>query len=110
MAAQDVPSRVTDHFEIRPAAEQGPIIVCLDTRCGPSTAHNKTANAAFSSHRPVEAAIREWRHFAFLGIFGVAVVRPACRPPRWPDDHCFWGAYLLLLCMNDWQRLHAWTT
>jgi len=28
---EDVPSRVTDHFEIRPAAEQGPIIVCLDT-------------------------------------------------------------------------------
>jgi len=28
---EDVPSRVTGHFEIRPAAEQGPIIVCLDT-------------------------------------------------------------------------------
>lgn len=28
---EDQPSRATGRFEIRPAAEQGPIIVCLDT-------------------------------------------------------------------------------
>ena len=28
---EDQPSRVTGRMEIRPAAEQGPIIVCLDT-------------------------------------------------------------------------------
>lgn len=28
---EDEPSRLTGRFEIRPAAEQGPIIVCLDT-------------------------------------------------------------------------------
>ena len=28
---EDQPSRATGRFEIRPASEQGPIIVCLDT-------------------------------------------------------------------------------
>jgi uncharacterized protein with von Willebrand factor type A (vWA) domain len=28
---EDEPARVTDRMEIRPAAEMGPIILCLDT-------------------------------------------------------------------------------
>ena len=36
------PSKLTGRFEIRPAAEQGPIIVCLDTS-GAAIAHQRRA-------------------------------------------------------------------
>jgi hypothetical protein len=46
---EDEPARVTDRMEIRPAAEMGPIILCLDTS-GSMQVRNCGAPCFFSGH------------------------------------------------------------
>eukprot|EP00884_Botryococcus_braunii_P021264 jgi/Botrbrau1/7821/Bobra.9_2s0002.1 len=65
---EDQPSRLTGRFEIRPAAEQGPIIVCLDTSGSMSGARETVAKAlALECMRGAHRQQRECLLYAFSG-------------------------------------------
>ena len=77
------PSKLTGRFEIRPAAEQGPIIVCLDTsgaaldiRCravGPELVHSRVTACFISdaSFRPSAGSLKAFfilLHRVYVGV------------------------------------------
>eukprot|EP00208_Stichococcus_sp_RCC1054_P001044 CAMPEP_0206142050 /NCGR_PEP_ID=MMETSP1473-20131121/15266_1 /ASSEMBLY_ACC=CAM_ASM_001109 /TAXON_ID=1461547 /ORGANISM="Stichococcus sp, Strain RCC1054" /LENGTH=666 /DNA_ID=CAMNT_0053536869 /DNA_START=327 /DNA_END=2327 /DNA_ORIENTATION=- len=83
---EDEPSRMTGRFEIKPAAEMGPIIVCLDTSgsmIGPRETVAKAA--ALECMRSAQRTGRKCYLYAFSGPQQVQEMELAVRPEAMRD-------------------------